>query len=98
MKIQVDVSRLKNVALMVKQCATDYEMDYRKFMSQVDQLSQSWKGKDNIAFTEQIKGFQDDFVKMKNVLDEYANYLQTCAKAYQELQNDRILRAKQLSN
>ena len=97
MKIQVDVNRLRNQAAMIKNHATTYESDYKKLMTQVDLLAQSWKGKDNLAFSEQVKSFQDDFIKMKQVLNEYANYLETCAKAYQELQNDRAAKAKLLS-
>lgn len=97
-KISFDVNRMRMQANLIKEHATKYESHYSALMHQVDELSQSWKGSDNLAFSKQIKGFNEDFVKMKQVLLEYANYLQTCANAYQELVNDRVAKANQLSN
>lgn len=97
-KITFDVNRMRASANLIKDHANKYETHYKTLMNQVDELSTTWKGSDNLAFSKQIKAFNDDFIKMRQVLLEYANYLQSCANAYQELVNDRVAKANQLSN
>jgi uncharacterized protein YukE len=52
--------------------------------SDVDGMANAWKGKDNTAFTNQIKGFLDDFQSMKALLEEYAAFLDKSANAYEQ--------------
>ena len=60
-QIQVDPSRLESSATRIEQQALAYQKHYNQLFQQVDAMSSGWSGKDNQAFTQQIKGFEKDF-------------------------------------
>ena len=45
-----------------------------------------------------IKGFEKDFRAMHLLMKEYANFLKISAKAYRDMQNDRVAQARRLAN
>ena len=61
-------------------------------------MASTWTGKDNIAFTNQIKGFEDDFKKMKQLMDKYAEFLQKSGNTYQKTLDAITADAKKLTN
>lgn len=97
-QIQVDPSRLDSSAARIEQQALLYQKHYNQLFQQVEVMSSGWSGKDNQAFTQQIKGFEKDFRSMYLLMKEYANFLKVSAKAYRDMQNDRIAQAKRLAN
>ena len=97
-RINVDPSRLEMSATRIEQQIVLYEKTYHHLYQNVEALSAGWKGKDNQAFVQQIKGFESDFKTMSVIIKEYANFLKTGAKAYRNLQNDRMLQARKLQN
>lgn len=96
--IRVTPTELRSVASKIRTQAGDYAKQYTQLMSDVDGMAAAWKGKDNTAFTNQIKGFLDDFQKMKALLDEYASFLEKAADTYQKTQDDLTSAAQRLSN
>lgn len=97
-KINVDPARLETSAARIEEQIVAYEKNYHHLYQNVETLSTGWKGKDNQAFVQQIKGFESDFKTMALIMREYANFLKTGAKAYRNLQNDRMLQARRLTN
>ena len=97
-KIKVTPQELKSAAKKISTLATTYETNYKSLYTAVNDMASSWTGKDNIAFTNQIKGFEDDFKKMKQLMDKYAEYLQKTGDTYQNTLNAIEADAKKLTN
>ncbi|MGJ7922731.1 WXG100 family type VII secretion target [Neobacillus sp. LXY-4] len=94
--IMVEPAKLENAANKIDQQAADYESTYRKLFAEVDAMAAAWQGADNTAFTNQIKTFEDDFQKMKKLMDDYSEFLKLSAKAYREAQNEVKAQASRL--
>jgi WXG100 family type VII secretion target len=96
--IKVTPSELRGVATKIRTQAEDYAKQYTQLFSDVDGMANAWKGKDNTAFTNQIKGFLDDFQSMKTLLEEYATFLDKSANAYEQTQDEITSAAQRLQN
>jgi len=96
--ITVDPQKLESVAAAIDTQAADYEKNFRMLFTEVDSMAIAWQGVDNLAFTNQIKGFEDDFKSMTAIMKQYAEFLKTSAKTYQSTQNEVVNQAKKLSN
>lgn len=97
-KIKVDPAELQAAANLMKTQVEDYRSLYTSLFSEVDGMASHWQGADNIAFTEQIKGFMDDFTSMENMMTEFANFLEQCANTYSQTQQEIISSARTLAN
>jgi len=96
--IKVDPAKLEAAAAEITNQAGDYQRAYEQLYAEVENLATHWQGKDNLAFTNQIDGFKDDFLKMKQLMIDYADYLKVTAKNYQDTQDDRVAQAQRLTN
>jgi len=97
-KIVVEPSKLESAAAKMDAQASEYERQYNLLFNEVDGLSAAWQGGDNVTFSNQIKGFMDDFQKMKELMQQYSEYLKFSAKTYREAQNETINAARRLTN
>ena len=61
-------------------------------------MAATWSGKDNTAFVDQIKGFEDDFGKMHALMGKYVDFLRKSAKAYRDTQETVVSEARKLVN
>lgn len=96
--IKVDPAVMEDAAVKIDKLAEDYNKAYDRLYSGVGGLAAYWQGKDNLAFTNQIEGFRDDFKAMKNLMEQYADYLKLTAKNYSNTQDDRTTQAQKLTN
>lgn len=96
-KIIVETSRLDSTANQVSSLADQYEQEYGALYGTVTELRNAWDGKDNVAYTDQIEGFRDDFQRMTKLMRQYAEYLHKTAEAYRATQEEIAAQAKQLS-
>lgn len=96
--IIVDPAKLESAAGKMDAYVADYESIYKQLYSEVDGMAAAWQGKDNIAFTNQIKGFEDDFQKMVALMKEYSEFLKKSAVAYRTTQDEITAAAKRLTN
>lgn len=96
-RINVDPSRLEASASHIDQQVVSYEKTYHRLFQEVDAMGASWQGKDNLAFVQQIKGFQTDFTKMTALMRDYSNFLKLSARMYRETQEDRVNQARRLA-
>lgn len=87
-KIEVTTESLKNASKEVNALANEYEREWRQLYITVDALEAAWSGVDNKAFTEQIKGFRDDFQRMTQLMKDYADYLEHAGSTYYNTQDD----------
>jgi len=96
--ITVDPTKLDAAATAIDGQSADYEKTYRQLFTEVDSMATAWQGADNLAFTNQIKGFQDDFQAMVALLKQYSEFLKMSAKTYRETQNEVVNQARKLTN
>ena len=96
-QIIVETSRLDNTADQVSRLADSYESEYGALYTTVRDLQNAWSGEDNVAFTNQIEGFRDDFQRMTRLMRDYSDYLRKAAAAYRETQDNVVSAAKTLS-
>lgn len=88
MNIRVDLELLENAANQMMEKSQRYGELYAKLYNMVDDLKQHWQGKDQEAFSRQIYGFEDDFVKMHQLTEEYSQFLKKSVQAYRTLQDE----------
>ncbi len=84
-------------ASYLKSKANEYEVTVQKIYSTMHQLETIWKGKDNQAFIQQLDTFRPQLNRMREIMEQYGNYLQACAQQYEALQNERTMAASRLA-
>lgn len=95
----VTTANLFSMADKVDDLASTYKSNYDHLMSQVDTFTSTvWIGEDAKAFNERVRGFEDDFMKMKELMNEYAQFLRDAGRAYDETRNDVISKINALQN
>lgn len=81
--IRVTTENLRAQAAKVDEEASKYYNEYQGLLKDVETLTSSdWKGEDADAFREKVKNFEPDFNKMKELMNEYANFLRDAARNY----------------
>lgn len=98
MKINVEPQALEQTATRMEEQCTSYDKTYHQLYSCVDAMQVAWQGSDNLAYVNQIKGFQKDFNQMVILMRQYVEFLRQSAKAYRMTQEDRIAQARALTN
>lgn len=89
--IKVTPQTLRNQAAKVDQEAQNYYAEYQGLLRDVDDLtSQDYKGADAEAFKNKVYNFEPDFNKMKELMNEYANFLRQAADNYDNTQENVI--------
>ena len=95
-QIIVDSNKLTEVANKVEQEESVYEKYYTTLYEEVDKMAQGWSGKDNLAFTNQIKSYNDDFKQISIIMKQYVEFLKNSARAYNETQDELYSQAQRL--
>ena len=96
--IVVEPAVLEQTAALMEQLNTEYHQTVSALYEGVDLLAQSWNGKDNLAFTSQIKGFDQDLRQIYALCAQYIEFLRTTARAYRDTQNELIAQIQGLTN
>lgn len=96
--INVDYNMLLQSASYIEELNNEYKRLYTQLNTDVDTLSSTWNGKDNIAFTNQIKGFNDDFNQMNLLLTQYVTFLKNSAESYRQTQEELVNHVQRLAN
>lgn len=96
--IQVTPELLESAAGKIETLAGEYKTQYNQLYSETNAMASTWRGKDNVAFTEQIEGFKADFEKMHDLMLEYVAFLRNAAKSYQTTQGNVVNLARKLTN
>ena len=95
--IRVEPGILEDAANRVEQSCDDYDLIVTKLYNDVDKMQTSWVGKDNIAFTDQIRNYQDNMIKISTIMRQYVMFLRNSARAYKETQDELYSQAGRLS-
>ncbi len=94
--ITVEPFVLEQTASIMEQLNAEYHQNVSALFEGVDLLAQSWQGKDNLAFTSQIKGFDQQMRQIYSLCTQYIEFLRTSARAYRDTQNELISQANAL--
>ena len=81
-EIRVTPDELEKTATLILNRAQTYETLYTALLQDVEAIQ--WKDQAGIAFINKAKGFTDDFQKMKEHMEKYAQVLKKNAHAYRE--------------
>ena len=96
MQINVNYDELNTSGQYLKQKAIEYEEILTRIHTTVQQTSTVWSGKDQDAFLQQMEQLQPKLRRMIDVINAYSNVLTTSAQAYQQLQQNRMMQARNL--
>lgn len=96
MRIRVETAELEQTAAKVEQAENDFQLKKRELYQQVEALSNAWKGKDNLAFVNQIEAYQEDLQKISTILLQYVDFLRHSAQAYRDTQETLQTEANRL--
>lgn len=97
--IKVTPENLRAKAREVDSEAQIYYSEYRAFLGDVQTLtSTDWTGEDAAAFMQKVQDFEPDFNKMKELMNEYANFLRQAATNYENTQQNTIHTIKGLQS
>lgn len=96
--IQVTPEQLETTAGKIESLSADYKTQYTQLYSETGAMATTWNGKDNLAYTDQIGGFKEDFEKMYALMNNYADFLRKSAKAYRDTQQTITDQARKLVN
>lgn len=78
---------LRNQAAKVDEEANRYYSEYRNLLSDVGEMTTTdWTGQDANEFRDKVGNFEPDFNKMKELMNDYANYLRQAADNYDNRQ------------
>lgn len=92
-KIYVDPARLDSSAMKIESETQEYQISFLRLFGEVDKMQNAWQGKDNVAFTNQIRQFENDFRQVELLCRQYSEFLRNSARAYRETQNELMNQA-----
>ena len=89
--ILVTPRELRDAARTVDEYATDFYNEYQGLFNTVETFTTTdYKGTDATAFCKKVKNFEPDFRKMRELMNEYANFLRQAADNYERTQQNAI--------
>ncbi len=95
--ITVEPERLEACAMRISDETQEYQRAFTQLFEAVDRMKSGWEGKDNTAFTNQIRKYEADFRQMCVLCTQYSEFLRNSARAYREMQDDLTSQASSLS-
>ena len=97
--IKVTPENLVAKAREVDGKAGEYYGLYRGFLQDMETLTSSdWTGQEATDFLNQVRGFEDDCNKMKELMNDYANFMRQTAQNYENTQSNVRTAIKGLQN
>ena len=94
--ITVETDKLLKTAANIDIARQDYQRLYVDLYQRIDELSAAWNSKDNQAFTNRIKAYQDDFRRISVIMTQYSDFLRNSARAYDSTQEELAMEASRL--
>ena len=95
-RITVDPAVLESTASKMELLNNDYHQTVSALYEGIDVLSQSWQGKDNLAFTSQVKGFDQDLREIYALCTQYIEFLRASSRGYRQTQDELTAKANAL--
>lgn len=95
-KIYVDPLKIDANAIRIEQETSEYARHLSLLMDEVEKMKSAWQGKDNLAFTNRIYGFEPDFRQVIILCQQYAEFLRVSSRAYKEIQEELVAQANRI--
>lgn len=87
--IKVTPADLKRASEEVDTLASTYKKQYEELFGLVETFTTTdYQGKDAKEFCAKVKEFEDDFIKMKSLMNQYAEFLRKAAADYESNQEN----------
>lgn len=97
--IAVEPIRLEACAGQIEQLRQEVERTVARLYERVELMAvNTWIGRDNLAFTTQIQGYQDDFRRVELLMQQYSEFLKASARSYRQMQEELAAQASRLAN
>ena len=97
--IAVEPTRLEACAGQIEQLRQEVERKVARLYERVELMAaNTWIGRDNLAFTTQIQGYQDDFRRVELLMQQYSEFLKASARSYRQMQEELAAQASRLVN
>lgn len=96
MEIEFTPKQVRNYAESIRGLSTKYKNNYEKIYSAMEALKAKWGGADFDAFNSKVNGFRDDFDSMKDLMNQYALFLEEAATRYEEAQRANLNKASEI--
>ena len=97
--IAVEPTRLEAGAGQIEQLRQEVERTVARLYARVELMAaNSWLGRDTLAFTSQIQGYQDDFNRVELLMQQYSEFLKASARSYRQMQEELAAQARGLAN
>ena len=87
-EISANYSGMKTDAMEIKTAGEGYKSDVNDLFRIVDNLSNNWKGSDNIAYVNTANSYKDDLKKLGDVVISYGDFLIKSANIISNIQDE----------
>jgi len=94
--IKADTGEMRNTSAQITELAGEYKTLYEEVLGKIQDMNATWQFEDFSAYRDEAESFREDFVKMKQEMDRYAEFLITTAAAYEKVQDEAVNEAKTL--
>ncbi len=86
--IRASYAEMKSAANDITKSAEDYQASVDALYVVVDNLTNVWKGTDNLSYAETVNSYKTDMKNLGEVIKDYATFLTRSADAINEAQED----------
>jgi len=97
-RIRVTPQELDAASKKLAQLSETYTGIYTQLMQAAGTMGEAWEGEDNLAFVDQINGFNDDLKSMANKLQTASQALEQQRTNYVNTQENNTVQVRKLSN
>ena len=83
----ITTESVKNSAERVRDLVAQYETEYEKLYTEVENLRGSkWQGTASDAFNSKLEAYKDSFINLKDVMNSYYEFLIEAARHYEDVE------------
>ena len=96
MVLKASPEEIRNAGKSLVGNAEAYMASVNSLYTTVDNLQQSWKGKDNLEFAGTVNGYKENINALGQVIGNYGVFLQETANSLEKLQAEIAQQASNL--
>jgi WXG100 family type VII secretion target len=97
-RIRVTPQDLETASKKLAELSESYTSIYTQLMQAASTMGEAWEGEDNLAFVDQINGFNDDLKSMADKLLTASQTLETQRANYASIQDSNTVQVRKLTN
>jgi len=97
-RIRVTPQELDAASKKLAELSETYTGIYTQLLQVAGTMGEAWEGEDNLAFVDQINGFNDDLKNMANKLQTASQALEQQKTNYVTTQENNTVQVRKLSN